>query len=187
MVPWTVPLEQCPWCSRPRMNVEGSGVALCWLQFWMFAILSPPEDLPEPDLFPQGCGGLMCCMQKQLGKAFWQKDRNWASGIFGPCFCREPSERRNVWKQSFPHSVPHFGVPDVRSMIQPWRLGIFWCRLMSFPFQSEMLSICLHHSCRCCSAAWGCEAFELLHDPPDRQDWSYIRALACCWVAMLDF
>ena len=86
----------------------------------MFAILSPPEDLPEPDLFPQGCGDLMWYVQKQLGKAFWQKDRNWASGIFGPCFCREPSGRRNVWRQCFPHHIPHLGVPAVLSMIQPW-------------------------------------------------------------------
>ena len=113
MVPWTVPLQQCSWCSRPRMNVEGAGAALCWLQFWMFAFLSPPEHLPEPDLFPQGCGDLTRCMPDQLGKAFRQKDSNWASGIFGPCFCREPSGRRNVWRQLFPYHVPQFGVPEM--------------------------------------------------------------------------
>ena len=39
------------------------------------------------------------------------------------------------------------------------------CFAMSFDFllipMPTALYLCLHHSCRCCSAAWGCEAFEL--------------------------
>ena len=142
MVPWTVPLQQCSWCSRPRMNAEGAGAALCWLlHLWMFAFLSPPEEHSKVDSFLQAGGDLSHCVPNQLGKAFWQKDSNWASGIFGPCFYREPSGRRNVWRQLFPYRVPQFGVPEMHHDAAREAVDVLRCHLIFCWFQCQLLSI----------------------------------------------
>ena len=147
MVPWTVPLQQCSWCSRPRMNVEGAGAARRWLlHLWMFAFLSPPEEHSKVDSFLQAGGDLARCMPNQLGKAFWRKDSNWASGIFGPCFYQEPSRRRNVWRQLFPYRVPQFGVPEMHHDAAREAVDVLRCHLIFLLLPMPIaLYLCLHH------------------------------------------